>query len=344
MNSSSISSSGLDAAEFLARLADDAVSLSVLATTSPLLCVDLSDLEDVGATDTSNLVLPVCPVIGVRPSKQILPEREWPAFVDAVVESDIELAQVRSVVQKCPRAATVFVQLLRHTERLSVAQGLFAESLAYSTLQHGSEFSGWLAQQQSIRVKQGTAAEDASEPAVRVAREAHRLSIVLNRPQRKNAFSVEMRDLLCEALELACVDDSITEVALSGAGSAFCSGGDLQEFGQARDATLAHLSRTTRSAGALLHALQQRVSVTVQGACIGAGIELPAFSHHVQARADSVFALPEVTLGLVPGAGGCISLPRRIGRHRTAFMGLTGTRIDAQKALDWGLVDEVISD
>jgi len=333
--------------EFLALLAGDASNLSVLvsnpAESAPLIIVDLGDWDGTNAHAgaSSRYLLPACPVVGVNASDSVLSDQTLPNFVDACVEQDAELARIQTVVQKCPHAATVFVQLLRHTEGLSVAQGLFAESLAYSTLQHGAEFSAWLTQQQSTRKDSSAKLENPAEPVVQVSRELDRLCITLNRPQRKNAFSADMRDLLCEALELALIDESINEIKLAAAGTAFCAGGDLQEFGAARDAAVAHLSRTTRSAGALLHRLAARVSVRVQGACIGAGIELPAFADQICAQPDSFFALPEVALGLIPGAGGCISLPRRIGRHRTAFMGLSGARIDARQALAWGLVDEL---
>jgi enoyl-CoA hydratase/carnithine racemase len=79
----------------------------------------------------------------------------------------------------------------------------------------------------------------------------------------------------------------------------------------------------------------------VHGACIGAGVELPAFAHRVTAAANSHFQLPELKMGLLPGAGGCVSLSRRIGRHRTALLCLTGRRINAATALAWGLVDDI---
>jgi enoyl-CoA hydratase/carnithine racemase len=60
----------------------------------------------------------------------------------------------------------------------------------------------------------------------------------------------------------------------------------------------------------------------------------------VRVRPDACFSLPELAMGLVPGAGGTVSLPRRIGRHRTAWLALTGATIDAATALDWGLADE----
>ena len=68
---------------------------------------------------------------------------------------------------------------------------------------------------------------------------------------------------------------------------------------------------------------------------------MTAFAGHVTAATNAYFALPEVGFGLVPGAGGTVSIPRRIGRHRAALLGLSGQRIDAALALEWGLVDEL---
>jgi enoyl-CoA hydratase/carnithine racemase len=79
----------------------------------------------------------------------------------------------------------------------------------------------------------------------------------------------------------------------------------------------------------------------VHGACVGAGVELPAFAARVVAREDARFWLPELSMGLVPGAGGTVSLPRRIGRQRTAWLALSGAQLDASTALRWGLVDEI---
>ncbi len=75
---------------------------------------------------------------------------------------------------------------------------------------------------------------------------------------------------------------------------------------------------------------------------MGAGIELPAFTARVRARRDAWFRLPEVSMGLVPGAGGTVSLPRRIGRQRTNYMALGQERINAERGLAWGLVDELV--
>jgi enoyl-CoA hydratase len=98
----------------------------------------------------------------------------------------------------------------------------------------------------------------------------------------------------------------------------------------------------SRSVGLTLARCADRVEVHVHGSCIGAGIEIPAFSHRVVAKRDASFSLPEVGFGLIPGAGGTASLPRRIGRHRTAYAALSGEKIDALRAHEWGLVDQLV--
>jgi enoyl-CoA hydratase/carnithine racemase len=146
-----------------------------------------------------------------------------------------------------------------------------------------------------------------------------------------------------QALAVAQLDPSVDEVLLRGNGPSFCSGGDLDEFGTARDLDAAHRVRVEQSVGLAVHGLTERLGdrmrAQVHGACIGAGVEVPAFAGHVTATDDAYFCLPELGMGLVPGAGGTVSIPRRIGRWRTAYLALTGKRIGAGTALDWGLVD-----
>jgi enoyl-CoA hydratase len=79
----------------------------------------------------------------------------------------------------------------------------------------------------------------------------------------------------------------------------------------------------------------------VQGACVGAGLELAAFAQTLTASRKAWFQLPELAMGLIPGAGGCVSVSRRIGRERTALMVLSGQRMGAEVALRWGLVDRI---
>jgi enoyl-CoA hydratase/carnithine racemase len=259
------------------------------------------------------------------------------ARFDVVVESEDDLAQLAERIARHPQASMAAVQLLRHSESLELHEALIAESLVYSTLQGGPEFAAWLA----TRKRRERPANP--EPAVRVERCGEVLELTLNRPEKRNAFSREMRDALVEALQVAVSDPGL-RVVLRGAGPAFCAGGDLDEFGTLPDPATAHVIRSTRNAGRVLAQIAPRVRAELHGACVGAGIELPAFAARVVARSDAFFELPEISLGLVPGAGGTASIPRRIGRQRTAWLALSGRRIDAATALDWGLVDEVVDD
>jgi len=255
---------------------------------------------------------------------------------DVVLEDAQGLDPLVDAVSRSPLACLALVQLLRHSEGLSIHEGLIAESLVYSTLQSGPEFGAWLASRTAKR--RGPAP---SGPAVLVERCGTRLEITLNRPEKHNAFSAEMRDALCEALQIALADPSLLEIALRGERPTFCSGGDLDEFGSLPDPATAHVIRSTRNPARLLAACAARVHAELHGACLGAGIELPAFAGRIAAWPDTSFRLPEVAMGLVPGAGGTVSLPRRIGRQRTAWLALSALPIDADTALRWGLIDEI---
>ena len=172
------------------------------------------------------------------------------------------------------------------------------------------------------------------------------LYVRFNRPQRHNAFSTDARAALLEALEVARLDPSVTDVVLSGNGPSFCSGGDLAEFGTFADPASAHLARTRHSPALVLDELTtrlgQRCRAEVHGQVLGSGLEMAAFCGWVQSRPDAVFGLPELSLGLIPGAGGTVSITRRIGRWRTAYLVLSGQTIDPPTALRWGLVDELL--
>ncbi len=175
-----------------------------------------------------------------------------------------------------------------------------------------------------------------------VERYGDRVVVTLNRPHVRNAVNTRIRDALSDALAIVCADPSITRLELHGAGPDFSSGGDLDEFGSLPDPVTAHLARTSRSPARLLAGLGERATAHLHGSCIGAGVELAAFAGIVRATSDTRLQLPEVDLGLVPGSGGTVSIPRRIGRHRTAWLGLGGAVVDVATAVQWGLVDEIV--
>jgi enoyl-CoA hydratase/carnithine racemase len=180
---------------------------------------------------------------------------------------------------------------------------------------------------------------------VQADRDGDTLYIRFNRASRHNAFTTDARAALLEALEVARLDDSVTEVVLSGNGRSFCSGGDLAEFGTFADPAAAHLARTRHSPALVLDELTTRLGVrcraVVHGQVLGSGLEMAAFCGRVRCHPDAVLGLPELALGLIPGAGGTVSITRRIGRWRTAYLVLSGRTIDAETALAWGPVDEI---
>jgi hypothetical protein len=246
------------------------------------------------------------------------------------------LEALQAAVGANPHAATLLAGLLRTTATMPVRDALDIESLAYSTLLGGPEFAAWLARRGDRPPPPPASAEPVS-----VTRDGGLLHVTLNRPARRNAYGREVRDALVDALRIAVLDDSIERVVLDGAGPSFCAGGDLGEFGTTPDLVTAHLVRTRAGAARLLHHLADRLEVRVHGACVGAGIELPAFAGRVVATPDTTIRLPEVAMGLIPGAGGTVSIPRRIGRWRTLHLALTGSTLDAPTALSWGLVDQL---
>ncbi len=282
----------------------------------------------------------VCPVIGVRDGDRSHCAQAEEALIslacDVVVDEPEAAQRLLERIQRNPVAATSFVDLLRVTERMPLDAALNVESAVYATLQGGAEYARWL----TTLAEQPEVAHD-DGPAVLIQRSDEVLSATLNRPANRNAMSVEMRDALIEMLRLVEADDSIRRVSLQARGDCFSTGGDLKEFGSVPDSASGHLVRLLAVPGRFLARVADRVEVHLHGGCIGSGIEFPAFAGRVSADAKAWFQLPEVGMGLIPGAGGCISIARRIGRQRLAWWGLSGKRIRAERALEWGLIDEI---
>jgi len=303
---------------------------------SPLVLVDLRRRPAAAVTAAAAEGAAALPavVVGVGADGPGGLPPEAAALVDLVV---FDPDPVVAVVEASPRAAVALALTLRAGPALDAGAALATESAAYSMLQAGPEFARWRAS----TAPAGATSAPSTGPPVLVERAGDELHVTLNRPGRHNALDTALRDGLFEALLLACADASIGRVVLDGAGPSFCSGGDLDEFGTLSDPATAHLVRLTRSPARLLTRLGPRLEARVHGACIGAGIEMAAFAGRVVARSDTVISLPEVGLGLIPGAGGTVSLPRRIGRHRSAELAFRGGPIDAATALRWGLVDTV---
>jgi enoyl-CoA hydratase len=291
----------------------------------PLGFVDL----DACPANTRLQALPPFPVIGIGDAAHPLA-----SALDAVIEAPISADAVLKEVCHAPHAAAVAMQLLRSLEGLPVERALTLESHSYGLLQGSAEYTDWLAMRAVV-------AQPASPGNVNVERRDSTLHIVLNRPQARNAMDHVMRDQLYEAFTLAALDPELRSITLRSVGNVFSMGGDLEEFGTTRDPATAHLIRSRSLPALALAPCALLLQVHVQGACVGAGLEITAFAGRVTASANAWFQLPELSMGLIPGAGGCVSVPRRIGRQRAALLILSGRRINAATALHWGLIDAI---
>jgi 1,4-dihydroxy-2-naphthoyl-CoA synthase len=239
-------------------------------------------------------------------------------------------------VRLFPFAATMLVRVLRLTEALPFSQALDVESLAYSTLLGGQEFNRWCATQ-----PKAVAAFRNAQDLISVSRDKDHVTITLDDPARDNAMTAAMRDALYGALANLLDDPSSPTLSLIGNGRCFSTGGHLPEFGTARDVAQAHVVRTLHSCAQALHDLAERARVYFHGACIGSGLEIPAAAYRRIATPDAWFQLPELRMGLIPGAGGSVTVGRAIGRHRTAWMVLSGKRVSARQGLAMGLIQAI---
>lgn len=304
-------------------------------TDSPYLLLDLrGQYSEITAAQLAPLLahLP-CPKIGL--AHAAIPA-ELATHLDCVLDDEKWLAPMLRNISHTPIAAMTLVQLSKAIEQLDLMAALDMESVSYACLQGGGEYQSWL--QRYTPDPMPVIAVD--EPVVLV-REESTLTITLNRPELRNSIGVEMRDALVEALSLAVADASIEKILLQGAGKCFSVGGELREFGSVPDTATGHWVRSLRLPGRWLARVADRCEVRVHGACIGAGVELPAFAQRLIATENAYFQLPEIHFGLIPGAGGCVSIARRMGRHRFNQLALSGKRINARQAHAWGLVDEI---
>jgi len=165
--------------------------------------------------------------------------------------------------------------------------------------------------------------------------------ISLNRPQVVNAYNVQMRDDFTEALSAVELDPDVRCLLITGEGRGFCAGADLTEFGSAPSQVIARQVRWERDVWGQLVNLGKPVVAAVHGYCIGSGLEIALLCDVRIAATGTVFALPEVQLGMIPAAGGTQTLPRTIGSSRALDLLLTGRRILADEAMSMRLVTRI---
>jgi enoyl-CoA hydratase/carnithine racemase len=167
-------------------------------------------------------------------------------------------------------------------------------------------------------------------------------TITLNRPGHLNAINMAMRDLLWGYLETCHDLPDVKVLVFRGEGRAFSAGADISEFGTAPSIMAARQARHERDVWSLLLSLRCVTIARMHGFCFGAGLELPLCCDVRIAAEGATFAVPEVTLGYIPSAGGTQTLPRTIPPGAAADMILTGEPINTTAALRWGLVKQVV--
>lgn len=280
-----------------------------------------------------------------------LPDLEWD-FYDAAITTapdapmpwvSVEprrfaahIGLIEARLRANPMANSTMARVLRLTETMEFAEALEVESMAYSMLLGGGEFRRWLSEQRHDADDVPTGPE-----LVLYERLDDEVTLWLNSPDNRNAMTAQMRDALFEMLANVADDPSVPRLHLRGKGRCFSTGGHLAEFGSAQDGAAAHYIRSFRSAALMLHQIGPRSRAYLQGAVVGSGLEISAAAAERVAAADMFAQLPELSMGLIMGAGGCVTVPRAIGRHRCMWMALSAARVRADTALAWGLVHAI---
>lgn len=170
--------------------------------------------------------------------------------------------------------------------------------------------------------------------------------LVMNRPDKLNALNNELATALNEAFERIGEDPSIRAVILTGAGRAFCAGGDLWAIGKGREANDARQLEPILRAGMgvvlKMRTIPQPVIAAVNGAAAGAGMNVALAADLRIAAEEAVFGQNFARVGLYPDYGGTYFLPELVGPSKAAEMFYTGEMVDAATALRLGLVNRVV--
>ena len=162
--------------------------------------------------------------------------------------------------------------------------------------------------------------------------------ISLDRPSVLNAYNIQMRDDFSEALSAVADDPEVRALLVTGKGRGFCAGADLTEFGSAPTQVIARRVRWQRDVWGQMINMDKPIVVAVHGYCIGSGLEIALLGDLRLAAEDTIFAMPEVRLGMIPAAGGTQTLPRNACSSRAMDLLLSGRRFTAQEALSMRLV------
>lgn len=166
--------------------------------------------------------------------------------------------------------------------------------------------------------------------------------IILNRPSKLNSMTLEMLELIEESVDKASNDNSVRAILITGAGDrAFCAGADITKFQEMDGEGGRNVSKTGHRVFTKLLQTPKPVVAAVNGYALGGGCELACFCDIRLASEKARFSQPEVNVGLLPGWGGTYILPKLVGKTLAYEMITTGKRLNAEQALEAGLVNAV---
>ena len=177
--------------------------------------------------------------------------------------------------------------------------------------------------------------------------------ITLNRPEVRNALSIELSDRLVEAIQIVKKSTDTKFVVIQGAGDTFCAGDDISEMLKWGDDE--HGNSTQGANGVMrrvrcyqdmansLEDLDKMTICAVDGFAVGGGLEITMACDFVIATDRAIWGMPEVDSGLTPGWGGTTRMARYIGKRRTKEINIIGALMSAQRAVDWGLWNRVVA-
>lgn len=178
---------------------------------------------------------------------------------------------------------------------------------------------------------------------MRYDREGEVVWLTLDRLERLNAVHLRMRDDLWAMLTLLRDDPTVRVAVLRGAGDrAFSAGADITEFGSAPSVLDAREARRNRDLWAVMSGLRIPLIAAIQGYAYGAGLEMSMYCDLRVASEEARFAIPEVTLGYIPSAGGSQTIPRHVGLSDALLMAVSGEPLTAAEAYERGLVHAVV--
>ena len=170
-------------------------------------------------------------------------------------------------------------------------------------------------------------------------------TLALNRPDRKNALDLAMREEIAAVLDLVRGTDNISALVLTGAGGAFCAGGDVRAMASSQITAEAGRERI-RAVHSWLRPLMEfdrPVVTAIDGPAYGAGFGLALAGDFILATPEARFCASFIRVGLVPDGGLLYTLPRMIGLQRAKELFYSAREIDGTTAREWGMVNEVVA-